>query len=206
MKRRTTRVALTNPHNDMRHAPAVSRPPSVPWPRSLGSVRRTPGLPPGAVVPRGSRRSRGSVAGFTLLEVALVCAVLAVLAAYAVPAYTGHLMRGHRAEAKVALYQAAQWVERLRADAAHDPAGSGGLTLPAGLDQAPPQGTAVYRLDMLPANATNGGYTLQAQPVATGPMGADEECGVFELDATGRRANRASGLGDKETAERCWNS
>jgi type IV pilus assembly protein PilE len=131
---------------------------------------------------------------------------LAVLAAYAVPAYRGHLMRGHRMEAKAALYRAAQWLERWRADAAHDPAGSGSLTLPAGLDQAPQQGTAVYRLQVLPGNSANGGYTLQAQPVATGPMGADEECATFELDATGRRANPASALGDAAAAERCWNS
>jgi type IV pilus assembly protein PilE len=142
--------------------------------------------------------------GFTLLEVALVCTMLGVLAAYAVPMYSAHLMRGHRAAAKVALYRAAQWLERTRYDGLGTDNGTETLTLPPGFDRVPEHGTVIYWLRILPANATNGGYALQAQPVPTGPMSADRECGVFELDAIGRRANHADALEGPVEIEHCW--
>ncbi|CAB3766520.1 type IV pilin protein [Paraburkholderia humisilvae] len=121
---------------------------------------------------------------FTLLELVIALAIIAVLAAFAVPSYRAQVVRGHRTDAAAALYRAAQFVESA-------PRGGGAVTLPSGFDQVPQSGAAVYRLQMLPADAANGGYTLEATPTATGPM-QDDPCGTFALDATGLRTNRAS--------------
>jgi type IV pilus assembly protein PilE len=122
---------------------------------------------------------------FTLLELVIALAIIAVLAAFAVPSYRAQVVRGHRTDAAAALYRAAQYVESA-------PRSGGTVTLPPGFDQAPQSGTPVYRLQMLLADDANGGYTLEARPVDTGPM-RDDPCGTFALDATGLRMNRAAG-------------
>jgi len=50
--------------------------------------------------------------GFTLIEVMIVVAIVAILTALAFPSYTEYIRRGHRAEARAALLQASQWMER----------------------------------------------------------------------------------------------
>ena len=50
--------------------------------------------------------------GFTLIEMMIVVAVIGILSAIAYPNYTEYVRRGHRAEARAGLLQAAQWLER----------------------------------------------------------------------------------------------
>jgi type IV pilus assembly protein PilE len=140
-----------------------------------------------------------ATAAFTLLELIIALAIVAVLAAFAVPSYRSYVMRAHRTDAASALYRAAQFVEaNLRTG---EPA-----TLPAGLDQAPSSGTPVYRLRVVPADEVNGGYALEATPSDAGPM-RDDSCGTYALDATGARTNRAIGSGVLLVdSGSCWNA
>jgi type IV pilus assembly protein PilE len=140
-----------------------------------------------------------SAAAFTLLELITALAIVAVLAAFAVPSYRSHVMRAHRTDAASALYRAAQFVEaNLRTGES--------ATLPAGLDQAPSSGTPVYRLRVLPGDEVNGGYALEATPTDAGPM-RDDSCGIYALDATGARTNRAIGSGVLMVdSGNCWNA
>ncbi|MFM0335392.1 type IV pilin protein [Paraburkholderia fungorum] len=135
--------------------------------------------------------------GFTLLELMIALAIGAVLVAFAVPSYRSHVARTHRIDAASALYRAAQFVEGATNDSA--------ISLPPGADQAPQFGTRVYRLRVLPADETNGGYAVEAAPTETGPM-RDDPCGVFTLDATGLRGNRSGANGVALTNGDCWNT
>jgi type IV pilus assembly protein PilE len=146
----------------------------------------------GAVVAR--RRARA----FSLLELVIALAIVAVVAAYAVPAYVRHAARGHRIAVVTALYRAAQFLEA-SADRQIRP---GDAQLPAGLDRVPPHGSAVYRLLVMRGGFENGSYVLEARPVESGPMG-DDACGTFVLDATGKRSNRATATRAPPDTD-CW--
>lgn len=129
-------------------------------------------------------------------------ALLAILACYAQPSYRAYRMRAYRADAASALFRAAHYVETRAADGVWQP---GTSTLPADLAQAPPAGAAAYTVSLAPADADNGGYTLEATPLQDGLMRADgSTCGDFVLDATGRRANRIDGTLREDRIALCW--
>jgi type IV pilus assembly protein PilE len=141
--------------------------------------------------------TRLHTSAFTLLELMIALAIAATLLVFAVPSYRSQVARTHRVDAASALYRAAQFVEAAASD--------GTATLPPGLDQAPQFGTPAYRLHVLPADDANGGYSLEAAPIETGPM-RDDACGVFTLDATGLRGNRSSANGVAPANSDCWNT
>ncbi|POR48448.1 type IV pilus assembly protein PilE [Paraburkholderia eburnea] len=131
--------------------------------------------------------------GFTLLEMMIALAVAAIVAAFALPGWHSQIARGHRIDAVAALYRAAQYV---------DAQGAAAASLPAGIDQAPPSGNAVYRLKLRAADEANGGYAIVASPTQSGPM-RDDPCGAFVLDANGVRSNEeASGM--SPATRDCW--
>ncbi|WP_345814215.1 type IV pilin protein [Paraburkholderia sp. PREW-6R] len=143
---------------------------------------------------------RTATKGFTLLELVITLAIIATLAVFAVPAYRSHVARTHRIDAAAALYRAAQFVEQAASSAVS--------ALPPGMDQAPQFGAPIYLLRVLPANDTNGGYSIEAAPSEAGPA-RDDVCGIFTLDATGQRGNRNSNTGANAIAPssgECWNT
>lgn len=141
--------------------------------------------------------TRQHTRAFTLLELMIALAIAATLVVFAVPSYRNHVARTHRIDAASALYRAAQFVERAASDSA--------ATLPPGLDQTPQFGTPIYRLQVLPADDTNGGYSVEAAPLDSGPM-RDDACGTFTLDATGLRGNRSGSSGTVPASGECWNT
>jgi type IV pilus assembly protein PilE len=69
---------------------------------------------------RGTCRSRRtvmkSIRGITLIELLVVMVIVGILAAIAVPAYTGHMVRARRADAKTSLEQLRAAQEMRRAE------------------------------------------------------------------------------------------
>ncbi|CAL8473082.1 protein of unknown function [Caballeronia sp. S22] len=59
---------------------------------------------------------------------------------------------------------------------------------------------------VLPESSTNGGYAVEAVPIAAGPM-YEDGCGAFVIDATGLRWNHTPGTTDPLDAAQsatCW--
>ena len=111
--------------------------------------------------------------------------IIAILAAIAIPSYLQYLSRGHRSEARAALTQAAQWMERWRTERNSYQLNGNPPPLPQYLQQSPPpQSAPIYNITVVTPNPAS--YTLSATPVNPGPMGNDA-CGVFTLDNTGLR-------------------
>lgn len=131
--------------------------------------------------------------GFTLIELMIVVAIVAILTAIALPSYNEYVRQGHRADARAGLLQAQQWLER-----AATANGTYPTSLPAALTW---EGDTSKRYTIAFANGnTNAAYTL----VATRKEGAqaNDRCGDLTLTHNGVRD--ANNLGSGVTAAECW--
>jgi type IV pilus assembly protein PilE len=123
-------------------------------------------------------------AGFTLIELMIVVAIVAILAAIAYPSYTRYVEQARRADAKSALLDAAQRLERCYTQ------------------------TNTYVDCNFAANSPDGFYTVAATTqtataftLTATPQGvqANSPCGTYTLTHDGTRT-----VSGPLTADRCW--
>ena len=126
--------------------------------------------------------------GFTLVEMVIALACVALLASLAWPSYQNLILRSQRAQARASLLQAAHWLER-----AASANGSYPLTadVPASVLQIDGQR---YKLSV---TSTAQSYTLSATPVGTQTADA---CGTLTVNHLGARGAQ----GASQTAAQCW--
>jgi len=122
--------------------------------------------------------------GFTLIEVMIVVAIIGILGSIAYPSYTEYVRKGHRASAKAALLQAAQWMER-----AATAMGTYPTDLPANLEEV--DGDR-YKVEV---DSDGTEFTLTAK-LKSGQ--SDPKCGDLTLTNTGARG------ASKGTVADCW--
>lgn len=119
-----------------------------------------------------------SVRGFTLIELMITVAIVALLASIAYPAYTGSILKGRRAEGRTALMELLQQQERYLTQTgsymtfAAGATGTNGTVNPAVSGQAIPFKTTSGN------SSTSAAYRLSATVCtpASGPVMARNEC------------------------------
>lgn len=139
--------------------------------------------------------------GFSLLELLVTMAIVALLAALALPGYGAVVQRAQRNDARLALL-AIQHAEELRyqisnayTDMLSPPPASGGLGIRERSD------AGLYTLTV----STSGDgqhFMATAHPVAGGRQAGDAACALFMLDETGRRS--ATDARGQDASVQCW--
>jgi type IV pilus assembly protein PilE len=146
---------------------------------------------------------RARTIGFTLIEVMITVAIVAILSAIAYPSYREYIDRSKRAEAQSMLVEAAQWLERYYAENRTYIATTADLATfntTFGVVPRGSKGTAINYTLTLDANTTRTTFTLVATRNSSGSMRSDA-CSNFTLTHTGVR--NLKDLPSK-TLDDCW--
>ena len=135
--------------------------------------------------------------GFTLIELMIVVAIVGILSAIAYPSYQEYVRRGHRAEARAGLLQAAQWMER-----AATATGTYPLTaqFPANLKTVPNDRYDISLESPIQGSTNGTTFRLTASPKGSQ---ANDKCGNFTLTHTGVRSAESYASGT--SVAECWN-
>jgi len=141
------------------------------------------------MLPRSTLLARAR--GFTLIELMIVVAVVAILGTIAYPSYVDQVRKSRRAQAKADLVEYAQMAERSHTTNntyANFRFSNGGTTI-----QSPREGgTAYYTVSI---QAAQGTFTLTAAPQGTQ---AKDKCGTLTVNQANVKTPSAS------SAAGCW--
>jgi type IV pilus assembly protein PilE len=149
-----------------------------------------------------THRSFWRSAGFTLLELMIVVAIIAILSAIAFPSYVSHVVKTHRVAAEGCLSEYSNYMERYYTSKLAYPAAGSSAAPPAlVLDCATVSQTGnnyTYAPASGASSLTATTYTLEATPI-NAQATRDTKCGALKINQAGKRT--ISGTG---TLAECW--
>ncbi|MBK6999912.1 MAG: type IV pilin protein [Rhodoferax sp.] len=137
--------------------------------------------------------------GFTLIEMMITVAIIAILSGIALPNYREYVNRSHRANARNTLIQAAQWMERAATATGTYPVSTASPSqIPSGILKV--EGDR-YTVTVVSTAST---FTITAtRKPGTGQ--ASDKCGDYRLDQANRRDTVPSTRSASMTDADCWN-
>lgn len=145
---------------------------------------------------------RRSLAGFSLIEIMIVVAIVAILGAVAFPSYQEHVRKSRRADCTTVMMSLANAMERrysLSTPASYL-AVAPTPQIPAGMTTCPPNpgaAGAYYNITMPVATATT--FTIRATRAGAQ---ADDKCGELTLTHAGVKGVVGQKAG--VTVQQCW--
>jgi len=135
---------------------------------------------------------RDNQAGFTLIEILIVIAIVAILTALVVPSYNSQTTKTRRTDAKIALTRAASELEKcyvLHNQYDHNSCNS----FPASGADMVLSDEGFYKI--VATSLAETAYTLTASATDGSPQAGDSHCATFTIDSTGARV---------ATNDDCW--
>jgi type IV pilus assembly protein PilE len=145
--------------------------------------------------------------GFSLIELMITVAIVGVLAAIAYPAYTNAVMKSHRTDAKVALNDLAQRLQRcftlnssFMDTSGEEIAKTCSVQLLLASDDGVKSENGYYKITG--ANFTATTYTLTTEPVTGKGQDKDNDCKTFILTEKGAKTAKDDSGGN--STDKCW--
>jgi type IV pilus assembly protein PilE len=136
-------------------------------------------------------------AGFTLIELMISVAIVAILAAVAYPTYSERVVRSRRAAAAGCLLDLAQFMERVYVtNLRYELDNGAATTLPAG--QCVTDLTGQYTFSFASGQPTQRTFAINAIPQGN-QASKDTRCGTLNVTQTG-----AKGRSGSATVAECW--
>ena len=126
--------------------------------------------------------------GFTLIELAVVMAVAAILAAVAIPNYSEYVMRSHRSAVQSFISDVASRQSQFFLDRRNYAATVAALNMAA----PPADVTARYTVAIAVVAGPPAGFQVTATPIGTQ---STDRCGLLTIDQAGNRT---------AVGPRCW--
>jgi type IV pilus assembly protein PilE len=131
--------------------------------------------------------------GFTLVELLIACAIVAILAAIAYPSYVNSVQKSRRSEATASLLGVASAMERYSTEKGTYATATLGAASPA----VYPNHTENSYYNLSLSNLTASTYTVSAAPAA---IQASDPCGTFTYTESGVK----NVSGGSWTRAQCW--
>jgi len=141
-------------------------------------------------VSRPARKTGAAAAGFTLIEMMIVVALIAILAAIVLPSYQDSVRKARRMDARGSLTAIAQLMERLNTEKNS----YASATLGNGTTDIYPATTENKHYTLALSNLAATTFTITATPA--GGQAADP-CGTYTLTQAGTR-------GASMSVDQCW--
>ena len=129
-------------------------------------------------------------AGFTLIELMIVIAIIGILASIAYPSYTAYVERGRRSDGQSALLDLSHRMDQYFSE---NKSYEGATLAQLGVKEISPEG--YYTLSM--GNLSGNTFTVNATPI--GAQSSDS-CGTLTMNQLGQR----SFTGASATSAECW--
>ncbi|MCB1663918.1 MAG: prepilin-type N-terminal cleavage/methylation domain-containing protein [Pseudomonadales bacterium] len=138
--------------------------------------------------------------GFTLIEVMIVLAIIAILAAIAFPSYQESVRKSRRSDAQALLLNFAQAQERHFTQNLQYATTIKGTASNTNLGWSSTNSSeGYYELDLINSNFTATTFSAVVKPVAGGVQAGDAKCTAISITNTGVKGKSGTG-----TLEDCW--
>ncbi|WP_101925871.1 MULTISPECIES: type IV pilin protein [Luteimonas] len=136
----------------------------------------------------------GRQRGFTLIELMVVVAIVAILVGIALPMYQDAVRKGHRGQAKADMVELAQRAERYRTiNGSYDRFWE--RAVPPGDRNSPRTGEVRYLLTREGGDSATTTFVIQAVP--QGGQANDARCMTLRIDQAGQKTATGPGMD-------CW--